>query len=137
MNLTKYITLNIIAFLGNIWFIFLVYNYISIELYTVYNLDFPIPRIHDFLSYLWYFCLAIIIFHLLFIIEVIARIKKPKLIPETKIPHSLRIIHPILFYFGWVLTLFVIFLVTKFIIDVESSDFNRYLNPIPFDTTLD
>ena len=137
MNLTKYITLNLISLLGHILLIFLVYIYIGLELSLTSNIDIPIPRIQSFLSYLFDFYLVTIILHILFIIETVIRLKKPNLIPEIKVPNRLKILHNILFYIGWIIAILVITMITSFVIDVETSDSVRFLKPIPFDMTVD
>lgn len=137
MNLTKYITLNLISLLGHILLIFLVYIYIGLELSLTSNIDIPIPRIQSFLSYLFDFYLVTIILHILFIIEIVIIHKKPNLIPEIKVPNRLKILHNILFYIGWIIVILVITMITSFVIDVETSDSVRFLKPIPFDTTVD
>lgn len=113
MNLRKYITLNIISFLSYIAILVIVFDYFELTYQVTW-----LPKISfDGMitcAFIYYF--TILFFHLLFIIEFIIRISKPKLIPEFKFSIIAKIIHGIFFYIGWIFALYIIYVGTSFLV---------------------
>ncbi len=131
MNLTKYVTLNIISFISNVtlvlYFLFVICLEYNIEYVKIFSENFV-------LGYCFLFYFVMIFSHFLFIIELIIRKKWPNLMPEVNIPDKFRIVYSILFFIGWLFALYTILIGSSFLFELHSYSNTEYL---PFEPGID